>query len=90
MPQINSISEFRAAVRHGPYAWPGGYPLFFLCDDGAALCCDCVKAERRQILESIAHNQHDGWRVIGQDINWEDDMLLCDNCSDHIESAYGD
>ena len=52
--------------------------------------CDCVKAERRQILESIAHRQRDGWRVVGQDINWEDDLLLCDNCSDHIESAYAD
>jgi len=90
MPYIRSISDFRAAVRVGRYAWPGGYPLYFVCDDGAALCCDCVANNRRQILDSIAHNRRDGWRVVAQDVNWEDDLLLCDNCSDHIESAYGE
>lgn len=88
--QISSINQFRAAVRHGPYAWPGGYPLFFICDDGAALCCNCVKSERRNILESIAHNQRDGWRVVGQDINQEDPSLTCENCNKPIESAYGE
>lgn len=88
--QINTISQFRAAVRQGPYAWPGGYPLFFICDDGAALCCKCVKSERRNILESIVHNQRDGWRVVGQDINWEDPVLQCEHCNTQIESAYGE
>lgn len=90
MPLINSISDFRAAVRHGPYAWPGGYPVFFLCDDGAALCCKCVKTERRNILESIARQARDGWRVVATDINWEDVDLTCDHCSQPIESAYGE
>lgn len=88
--QINSVSDFRAAVRNGPYAWPGGYPLYFVCDDGAALCCKCVKTERRNILESVAHKTRDGWRVVGLDINYEDDSLYCDHCSDRIESAYGE
>ena len=87
---IQTISDFRAAVRHGPYAWPGGYPLYFLCDDGAALCCKCVRKERRNILESVAHHTRDGWRVIGLNINYEDDSLYCDHCSEQIESAYGD
>ncbi len=86
--QIRTISEFRSAVRNGPYAWPGGYPIYFVCDDGAALCCKCVKKERRSILSSIADKMNDGWRVIGLDVNYEDDMLHCDNCSDRIESAY--
>lgn len=85
---INTIGDFRAAVRNGPYAWPGGYPLFFLCDDGGTLCCKCVKKERRNILESIAHKQRDGWRVVGLDINYEDADLLCDHCGDTIEAAY--
>ena len=88
--QIRTISEFRSAVRNGPYAWPGGYPVFFLCDDGAALCCKCAKKERRSILSSIADKVNDGWRVTGADINYEDDMLYCDNCSNRIESAYAD
>jgi hypothetical protein len=34
---IKSVSDYRKAVRNGPYAWPGGYPLFFVTSDGAAL-----------------------------------------------------
>lgn len=90
MMQINSISDFRAAVRNGPYAWPGGYPVYFVCDDGGSLCCACVNSERRNILESIAHKARDGWRVIGADINWEDDMLHCEHCNERIESAYAE
>jgi acetyl-CoA carboxylase alpha subunit len=88
--QINSVSDFRKAVRNGKYAWPGGYPLFFICDDGGALCCDCVKTERRNILESVAHNHKDGWKVAALDINYEDTGLHCDHCSKQIESAYGE
>jgi hypothetical protein len=90
MPSINSISDFRAAVRNGPYAWPGGYPLFFICSDGGALCCDCVKSERRNILQSIGHNLRDGWKVVAIDINYEEPDLTCDHCSKPIESAYGE
>jgi len=87
---INTISEFRRAVRSGPYAWPGGYPLYFVCDDGEALCCDCVKRERRNILDSIAHGHRDGWRVVGMDVNYEDGELYCGHCSRQIESAYAE
>lgn len=88
--QINSISDFRKAVRNGPYAWPGGYPLYFICDDGGALCCACVKTERRNILESISNKARDGWNVRGMDINYEDSELTCDHCNKAIESAYGE
>jgi hypothetical protein len=87
---INTVHDFRRAVHNGKYAWPGGYPTFFICDDGAALCHDCVKKERRNILESISSKARDGWHVVALDINWEDDMLSCDHCSEQIESAYGD
>ena len=87
---INSISDFRKAVRNVPYAWPGGYPLFFICDDGGVLCCACVNSERRNILESIAGKHSDGWRVVGMDINYEDADLTCDHCNERIESAYAE
>lgn len=87
---INSISDFRKAIRQGSHAWPGGYPLFYICDDGGALCYNCAKTERRNVLESINTKSRDGWRVVAVDINWEDPYLYCDNCDDRIESAYGD
>ncbi|WP_316172868.1 hypothetical protein [Bradyrhizobium sp. SZCCHNRI2049] len=90
MIAINSISDFRAAVRNGSYAWPGGYPLYFVTSDGAALSFDAAKAERRNILESIRDKSSDGWRVVGCLINWEDSELVCDHTGKRIECAYAD
>ncbi len=88
---INSISDFRKAMRHGPYAWPGGYPCYFVTSDGAALSFKAAKAERRYILEALRDNdKHCGWHVCGVDINWEDGELTCDHTGEHIESAYAD
>jgi len=84
-----NISRYRAAIRH-PYAWPGGYPRYFICSDGEALCFDCAKQNRRLILESLRDKSDDGWRVIAVDINWEDETLNCAHCYESIESAYGD
>jgi hypothetical protein len=88
--EIKSISDFRKAMRNGPYAWPGGYPCYFITSDGAALSFKAVKQELRNILEAIAHKKNDGWRVIGFDINYEDENLFCDHTGEHIESAYGE
>lgn len=72
------------------YAWPGGYPLYLITSDGAALCIDCGKKEYRNIVRSIHRNVSDGWKVEAVDVNWEDTNLYCDHCSQLIESAYGE
>jgi hypothetical protein len=88
---IKSVSDYRKAVRSGAYAWPGGYPLFFVTSDGAALCWNCgAKKERRNVLEAIRDKSGNGWRIVAVDINWEDGDLCCDNCSERIESAYAE
>jgi len=66
------------------FAWPGGYPLFYLCADNGVLCPDCAN-----------ENGHDDatdkqWRIVASDVNWEDSDLTCDHCNRKIESAYGD
>lgn len=87
---INTTLEFKTALRTGSYAWPGGYPLFFICDDGGTLCCKCARTEAYEVMRSIASDANDGWRVVGQDVNWEDANLHCDNCGSRIESAYAE
>jgi hypothetical protein len=74
-------------VHEQPYAWPGGYPLFAITDDGAAICPACCGSEIHQIDQS---SRGDGWRVIASDINWEDADLYCDHCSKRIASAYAE
>jgi hypothetical protein len=85
-----STLSFKQALRAGPYAWPGGYPMFFLCSDGGSLCPKCARENARVIMQAIQLGAHDGWRVVATDINWEDPDLTCDNCDKPIESAYGD
>lgn len=85
-----TLSEFRAAIRNGPYAWPGGYPLFFVMADGESLSFKAAKAERRLIIESIARPEfHDKqWLPIACVVNWENDSLYCCHTGETIESAY--
>ena len=86
---INTVQDLRIAARR-PFAWPGGYPTYFVCEDGAALCHRCVALERRNILEAVHHKLRDGWQVVALDVNWEDPSLFCENCGEQIESAYGE
>ena len=94
--KIETISDFRTAIRNGPYAWPGGYPLYFITADGSVLSFEAAKSERRAILEAIYNNPGqytytDGeWLVVAVDVNWEDPQLYCDHSNEHIPSAYGD
>jgi len=88
--EIATISDFRKAYRNGKYAWPGGYPCYFVTSDGEALSFEAVKKNRRNILEAIAYRYNDGWRVIALDVNWEDGDLTCADTGERIESAYAD
>jgi len=73
--------------RFPAYAWPGGYPVFYLCDDGGTLCPDCVNDPANPVHEDAPA---DGWRLVDNDVNWEDEHLHCDHCNARIPSAYGD
>ncbi len=88
--RIENTQQLRATLRNGEYAWPGGYPMFFITSDGAALHFDCVRKNLRLVSDSVRNNLRDGWQVVAVDINYEDSELYCDDCSKQIESAYGD
>ncbi len=83
--QIKQLKDFI----HSPYAWPGGFPLYAVTTDGAALCAVCCKQELGNIVTSISQHLHDGWSIEVITVNWEDHDLYCDHCSKPIESAYG-
>jgi hypothetical protein len=88
---INSISDFRKAMRNGPYAWPGGYPLYFVMADGEALSFRAAKDNRREIISALAYpGTAKDWQPIAFEINWEDADLWCAHRAEKIESAYSD
>jgi hypothetical protein len=68
------------------YAWPGGYPVFYIANDCDALCPTCVQEN----LELCKDPDDCEFFVTGHAVNWESDSLCCDHCSKTIESAYGE
>ena len=62
--RIRSAADLKATLRAGAYAWPGGYPLYFLTSDGGALSFATVRDNLARVLDSIATGTNDGWRVV--------------------------
>ncbi len=60
------------------YAWPGGYPIFYMDAENSALCPTCANKPGYPAP------------VTAWGINWEDSELYCDDCSQRIESAYAE
>ena len=86
-----TTTELKQYIRNGKYAWPGGYPLYFVTSDNAALAFDTVKENYKEVLSAVKHNDyHSGWGVIRCEVNWEDVTLRCDHSGELIESAYTD
>lgn len=56
------------------FAWPGGYPIFYLDKQENILCPECASREVEDVVDS--------------DVNWEDDNLTCDDCGRPIDCAY--
>ena len=86
---IKTVAQFKATLRNGAFAWPGGYQMFLICSDGAPLCFDCGQKEARQIMPAIAGKDGSGWRVVACEINYEDTDLTCGHCARRIPAAYG-
>jgi hypothetical protein len=91
-----TLSELKAALRSGPYAWPGGYPIYFVMCDGEAMAFSAVRAEFRRICreyfdaEKPGAWRDSGWLPAACDVNWEDGELYCAHTNQRIESAYAE
>jgi hypothetical protein len=71
------------------FAWPGGYPIFYLCSDGGVLCPACANGENGSEANE-ANDTPSDWRLVAADVHYEGADLICDHCGALIESAYGD
>lgn len=77
-PTISELREHNDGTLPA-YAWPGGYPLYYLDKQGSTVCSKCANREVDQSQEVVA------WGT-----NWEDPDLYCDDCNERIESAYAE
>ena len=70
------------------HAFPGGYPLYYLCADGGVLCPDCANSpESKQATEDCPDDRQ--WLIISAEIILEDEEPWwdCDHCGKRIISA---
>ena len=86
--RIDTAAQLKATLRAGEFSWPGGYPLYFITDDGAALSFDAVRENFRAVLDSIRRDWSDGWRVVACAVNWEEPDLICEHSGQPIPSAH--
>lgn len=84
--EVDPIKPYDVITEMDYYAWPGGYPLYYITKDCEVLCPKCVNEN----LELLTDEDDPQWYVIGYEINYEDNSLSCDHCSERIERAYGD
>lgn len=73
-------------AKETPFAWPGGYPIYAVMNDGARLCYHCLTTE----TEVHEGGDADGWRFEGAEVFWEGPTDACGHCGTELESAYGD
>lgn len=69
------------------WAWPGGYPLFYMTEDNAVLCPACANGDNGS--DTLTQDDPQ-WNVVATDANWEDPDLFCEHCNARIESAYAE
>jgi hypothetical protein len=58
------------------WAWPGGYPLYYLDNENNILCPKCANKEDMSTEPLFV------------EVNYEDTELYCDDCSQRIVCAY--
>lgn len=75
--------QVKEAIRTG-YAWPGGYPLSVVMDDGEAICPDCAKENWEQVAHDTIKGWRTGWQAAGVEVLWEggNHCANCDACLD--------
>ena len=73
------------------HAWPGGYPIFYIAEDGGILCSRPECANGPEVVAETALipcDRDPQWHIVGQEVNWEDESLFCDHCGKLVECAY--
>lgn len=66
------------------FAWPGGYPIYYLDRENSTLCAKCATKS----LDDEDGNE--GFKPCAFGIHYEGAPIQCEDCNTLIESAYGD
>lgn len=87
--KINNLTTLKMVLRNGPYAWPGGYPLYLVDEEGDCYHIDCVKGIFKSVVRDTKRGIG-GFVMTAVEVNWEGKHLFCYECHKYIDSAYGE
>lgn len=85
-----TTAQIKASLRAGKYAWPGGYPCYFVTCDGEPLSFEAVRTNYRVVCGVARAGKPNEWGVVGVYINYEDPAMFCAHTGLRIESAYAE
>jgi len=85
---IKTRRDLVESLRDGKYSWPGGYPKFWLTNDGETLSYEGVRANLKTALVNITDGSSD--RIVAVGANWENPSMYCAHTGERIESAYAE
>ena len=84
-------TELKEYIRSNGIAFPGGYHVIALMNDGEIACYKGIRDNFKRILRAIWEgNMRDQWAVRGFEVHWEGSPLTCCITGGTIESEYGD
>jgi hypothetical protein len=86
--KIECWKDLIIALRMGKYTSVGSYPLFYITAEGQPLSYKHVRDEALDEARKIRNGE--SGRIVGCDINYENDDLWCDETNTRIESAYAE
>lgn len=61
------------------YAFPGGYPIFYMAADNGVICPKCCNDN----FERLRDKDDKQWYIVDTDVNYEDENLTCDHSQAH-------
>lgn len=92
-----TMAERVRAVASERFAWPGGYAMGILTDDGGCLCSACVESEQERILADLAEGyKGSGFYPAAAYVSdadddageWNDEQAtVCDHCGRPVTDA---
>ena len=78
--ELDSARNKDGTLQH--FAWPGGYDIRYLCQDGEVVCAKCAN--------EWTPDEWEGQAPETPFIDWEGSGHDCSNCNEHLPSEYGD
>lgn len=86
--KIRNLHHLQRVLAAGPYAWPGGYPLYFVMADCEPMSFEAVAVNKGEVFAAFEEGGDDAWRPVFVQINWESTDLYCAHTGMQIEAAY--